>query len=221
MPQTFKLSEFVNQNIDLPPIHINSGKSKNHAYKAQEKYKRKVWASFTFAFCSSLILSAVIIDQSKVAVFIMNRVRANNKISAPAQKVNDLSSLSITTSPGLVAMITAPDNKKSGEDNQKVRFYEITNTSITNDINLDKKPWSLFLQRPSSGIYQIDFTSQISNIYTFSIASYDQFGQNPSQYNYKTRVNPGEILRYHLVFDKLEPSNTKLLDVQTLPQINN
>jgi hypothetical protein len=215
MAQFFDLTKIVNSTNRKfqKPTASKKFTIDYQALSEYRKYPKKVWFGFSFALISSIILSTIIIEQSNIASYIMSRVRLQEK---QTQKIipSDVSSISIKASKGMVALVTLPTGERVGIDHQQTRFFEYPFASMTKtqaSIN-----WELFIQRPPSGIYQLDLSVTNSGPHSLQFNSLDTTGYLPAEFTFQTSFSSDQIIRYHFSYDKTNPNNVKFTDVQTL-----
>lgn len=132
MAQFFDLTKIVNSTNRKSPKSTASKKFTidYQALSEYRKYPKKVWFGFSFTLVSSIILSAIIIEQSNIASYIMNRVRLEEKQTQRIVPM-DVSSISIKVSWGMVALVTLPTWERVGIDHQQTRFFEYPFASMT------------------------------------------------------------------------------------------
>jgi hypothetical protein len=217
MPEKFDLSKISNRHSskEIKKRHLYRQKpilsSATKAIAFFKRYTTQVLLSYYLIIILTAISTAVIIEKTKIAKYIMDEVRRQQRAQlTPA--ITDLSSINITTDHNLVALLIFPNGDRAGETIESIRFIEakdvympvtqVTDTSLAN--------WALHATQPPSGIYLLDFGAKTNGDFRFNLEIYDASGRNRLVFQETITLTEKEYSRYQLVYNKLNSQQTKL-----------
>jgi hypothetical protein len=210
----------VNRNLaQETPSSPYFSLARNSFRQLLKTYDFKLWLSFYFALLSSALITAVIIEKTGIASRIMDRVRTDQRSSFMKPNLGpDFSSLSITSDPGLVALITYPNGSRVGEDVDYIRFLEVEGVTMTTTTPASDSGqlWSIYSKRIESGIYIIDLNTQRQGEFQFTLNAYHRNGIEQSRFTQVLKSNNIQTFRYILFFDKYSSKNTSFVFQDTL-----
>ncbi len=182
-------------------------------------YQRCVWILFYAALFTSVVFVATLLQTSGFAEKIMMVSRQRASFVYRQVIAQDNSSIRLTASTGLTALIRSPQDLLIGDTVDGLRYHQIEDAKISQQVlyspqeiwmNKSFSRWGVSIPTPSNGEYHINVHAKYTGTYRFQIILTGIDGITQTTMPLEVSLVGGQSRQYTLAFQKYPVSNSRL-----------
>lgn len=183
-------------------------------------YRTKLWFGFYTALFLVVVGTAYTLETTGIAHTIMENSRRRVSQQYAAWKATDHSTIRISATTGMVALVTDPNGKLIGDTAEGIRHLELENGTLTsqNQFNLQEiinhrslKSWGLLINSPEDGGYNIEFSAKYPGTYHFTLTTTNKPGTSSQEFSDTIEIEKNQRHRYNLAFHKNQDDAIRLV----------
>ena len=205
------------RNLETDTYHVGSRTHPGFILSSKSRYL----LGYYFILALAITGTAFLVTKTGIAQSIMAAARAQASAQYLTLKNRgNRSSIRLTSTAGLVALLSNEAQQFSGDTADGLRYQQIPSTVIStkqpvrlDDIlaNRSFTHWGILLNKPPKGTYSVEFSAKFPGTYRFTIYVADDAGIETVVAHQPITFNSNEHRRYLFEYYPSNPAGTQLV----------